>query len=80
MLLMKVETTFSGLSWSGAGGLPMSASPSPASKLAEKQGMMTYCRILALSSWLRATGACADSGMFHSLTNSKKALRFHATG
>ena len=42
MWLMKVETTFSGLSWSGAGGLPISASPSPASKLIE--GIITRLR------------------------------------
>ena len=44
-LLMKTLITFSGLSWSGAGGPPISFSPSPFSKELAKLGMRMYWRI-----------------------------------
>ena len=44
-LLMNTLTTLSGLSWSGAGGPPISFSPSPFSNEYWKHGNRTYCMI-----------------------------------
>ena len=71
-LLMKTDTTLSGLSWSGDAGLPTNFSPSPRSKLWAKQGISIICSIFDFSSWdIFGLGKCS--------TKRKKAERFHST-